>query len=141
MARKTSAGILLYRQRERILEVFLVHPGGPFWANKDEGAWSIPKGEYVEGEDPLTVAKREFFEETGSEVGGPFLPLAPLTQPGGKVITAWATEGNIDSEQYLLHGMATEIGTTQHVSGGRPCPLVRRCHGTEETSCRAAGLY
>lgn len=96
MARKTSAGILLYRQRERILEVFLVHPGGPFWANKDEGAWSIPKGEYVEGEDPLTVAKREFFEETGSEVGGPFLPLAPLTQPGGKVITAWATEGNIE---------------------------------------------
>ena len=91
-----SAGILLYRQREQTLEVFLVHPGGPLWAKKDEGAWSIPKGEYLEGEDPLTVAKREFLEETGSEVGGPFLPLIPLKQPSGKVITVWATEGNID---------------------------------------------
>lgn len=78
------------------LEVFLVHPGGPFWAGKDEGAWSIPKGEPREGEDPLTAARREFGEETGFSVGGPFLPLPPLEQPSGKVITAWAVEGDCD---------------------------------------------
>jgi predicted NUDIX family NTP pyrophosphohydrolase len=71
MARKLSAGIVFYRRRETGIEVLLVHPGGPFWAKKDEGAWSIPKGEYVEGEDPLSVAKREFAEETGSELSGP----------------------------------------------------------------------
>jgi predicted NUDIX family NTP pyrophosphohydrolase len=78
------------------LEVFLVHPGGPFWAGKDERAWSIPKGEPREGEDPLTAARREFEEETGFSVDGPFLPLPPLEQPSGKVITAWAVEGDCD---------------------------------------------
>jgi predicted NUDIX family NTP pyrophosphohydrolase len=96
MPKKLSAGILLYRKRKRGLEVLLVHPGGPFWANKDDGAWSIPKGEYVEGEDSLTVAKREFYEETGSEVTGPCVALTPAKQPSGKVITAWAVEGDID---------------------------------------------
>jgi predicted NUDIX family NTP pyrophosphohydrolase len=76
--------------------VLLVHPGGPFWAHKDDGAWSIPKGEYLEGEDPLTVAKREFYEETGTEASGPCVVLTPAKQPSGKVITAWAVEGDLD---------------------------------------------
>jgi predicted NUDIX family NTP pyrophosphohydrolase len=96
MARKRSAGILLYRKRGDRVEVFLVHPGGPFWAGKDEGAWSIPKGEYAEGDDPLATAQREFHEETGSRVTGSFHPLSPLTQPSGKVISAWAVEGDLD---------------------------------------------
>ena len=79
MAKKLSAGILLYRERDGEIEVFLVHPGGPFWAKKDEGAWSIPKGEYTEGEDPLAVAKREFHEETNSEVRGHCLALRDYT--------------------------------------------------------------
>lgn len=96
MAKKLSAGILLYRQRDGAIEVFLVHPGGPFWAKKDDGAWSIPKGEYSEGEDALTVAKREFQEETGYQVSGDGLALTPLKQPSGKVIAAWAVQGEID---------------------------------------------
>jgi predicted NUDIX family NTP pyrophosphohydrolase len=96
MAKKLSAGILLYRRREGEIEVFLVHPGGPFWAKKDDGAWSIPKGEYLEGEDPLTVAKREFYEETGSKINGEGIELEPLKQPSGKIISAWAVEGEID---------------------------------------------
>lgn len=97
MGTKLSAGILLYRRRQTGIEVLIVHPGGPFWAKKDEGAWSIPKGEYAEGEDPLTVAKREFHEETGFEASGPLLELAPAKQPGGKIIKAWAVEGDIDA--------------------------------------------
>lgn len=97
MAKKRSAGILLYRLRGGAIEVFLVHPGGPFWAKKDDAAWSIPKGEYVESEDPLSVAKREFREETGFEITGTFRALTPLKQPGGKVISAWAVEGDIDA--------------------------------------------
>ena len=96
MAKKLSAGILLYRKRDGALEVFLVHPGGPFWAKKDDGAWSIPKGEHGEGEDPLAVAKREFYEETGSQVSGDYLSLTPLRQPSGKMITAWGVEGEVD---------------------------------------------
>jgi predicted NUDIX family NTP pyrophosphohydrolase len=98
MAKKLSAGILLYRRRHGEVEVFLVHPGGPYWAGKDGGAWSIPKGEYREGEDPLATAQREFHEETGSPVTGSFHPLAPLTQPSGKVISVWAVEGDLDPE-------------------------------------------
>lgn len=97
MAKKLSAGILLYRRREGTLEVFLVHPGGPFWAKKDDGAWSIPKGEYTEGEDALAAAKREFHEETGTIVCGAFLPLRPLKQSSGKLVSAWAAEGDIDA--------------------------------------------
>src|SRR6266545_5009239 len=96
MASKLSAGILLYRMRDGELEVLLVHPGGPFWAKKDDGAWSIPKGEYEEGDDPLTVAKREFQEETGLIGSGHFHLLSPLKQPSGKVISAWAVEGDCD---------------------------------------------
>lgn len=94
--KKLSAGILLYRLDGEV-QVFLVHPGGPFWAKKDEGAWSIPKGEYEAGEDPLMVAKREFQEETGFEIDGAFYPLTPLKQPSGKVISAWAVAGAIDT--------------------------------------------
>lgn len=95
MPRSTSAGLLLYRRRAG-LEVLLVHPGGPFWANKDAGAWSIPKGLIGEGEAALTAARREFAEETGLELDGRFHALAPVTQRGGKVVHAWAIEGDCD---------------------------------------------
>lgn len=96
---KTSAGLLLYREREGTLQVLLVHPGGPFWAAKDEGAWSIPKGEFEPGEDPLAAARREFTEETGFVAEGTFVLLAPLTQPSGKVVYAWAVRGDCDPAQ------------------------------------------
>lgn len=96
---KTSAGVIIYRIREGALEVFLVHPGGPFWARKDLGAWSIPKGEFTEPEDPLAAAIRELQEETGYEAEGPFVPLAPRKQPGGKTVHAWAVEGDLDPRQ------------------------------------------
>ena len=95
--KKLSAGILLYRLCGGEVEVFLVHPGGPYWTRKDEGAWSIPKGEYEAGEDPLRTAKREFYEETGFEVCGSFHPLAPLRQPSGKVVSAWAVQGDVNA--------------------------------------------
>jgi predicted NUDIX family NTP pyrophosphohydrolase len=94
---KRSAGLLLFRRVNGELEIFLVHPGGPFWAKKDEGAWSLPKGEYSEGEDPLVAAKREFQEETGFSVDGDFIPLGELRQPGGKIVSAWAVEKDVDS--------------------------------------------
>ena len=97
MAKKRSAGILLYRQTHGRLEVFLVHPGGPFWSKKDDGAWSIPKGEYDEAEDALAVAKREFQEETGFEVPEDGVPLLPVRQPSGKLISAWAVPGDVDA--------------------------------------------
>jgi predicted NUDIX family NTP pyrophosphohydrolase len=93
---KLSAGILMYRRSENGLEVLLVHPGGPFWAKKDLGAWSIPKGEYSEAEEALGVAMREFEEETGSRPQGDFQPLGELVQPGRKIVTAWAVEGDFD---------------------------------------------
>lgn len=96
---KTSAGLLLYRHGSDGLQVFLVHPGGPFWANKDEGAWSIPKGEFGPDEDPLAAARREFTEETGFVADGSFVPLALITQPSGKVVYAWAVEGDCDPTQ------------------------------------------
>ncbi|MBN1472082.1 MAG: NUDIX domain-containing protein [Syntrophaceae bacterium] len=98
MSKKTSAGILLYRMTENGLEVFLVHPGGPYWQKKDEGAWSVPKGEFEAGEDSLEAAKREFKEETGFDITGDFIELSPLKQPSGKVVYAWAVEGNIDAK-------------------------------------------
>ena len=93
---KTSAGILLFRRGPAGVEVMLVHPGGPFWAKKDAGAWSIPKGLADEGEDLLAAAKREFLEETGTSVKGEFLALGAHKQPGGKTIVAWALEGDFD---------------------------------------------
>ncbi|HYU09391.1 MAG TPA: NUDIX domain-containing protein [Gemmatimonadales bacterium] len=93
---KTSAGLLLCRHGRDGLEVFLVHPGGPFWAHKDDGVWSIPKGEFGPDEDPLAAARREFTEETSLTVSGDFVPLKPLKQPSGKVVHAWAVEGDCD---------------------------------------------
>jgi predicted NUDIX family NTP pyrophosphohydrolase len=93
---KRSAGLLMYRRKEG-LEVFLVHPGGPFWAKKDLGAWSIPKGEYEVDEEPLAAARREFEEETGIPATGNFIELGELRQPGGKVVSAWAFEGDFDA--------------------------------------------
>ena len=92
---KTSAGILLYKRKNNELQVFLVHPGGPFFTNKDEGVWSVPKGELEEGEDPLAAARREFEEETGCRPEGKFFPLSPVKQKGGKIVLAWAMEGGI----------------------------------------------
>lgn len=93
---KTSAGILPYRKNGERFEVLLVHPGGPFWAGKDLGAWSIAKGEYAAGEDPLQAAIRECREETGYRPPGPFMPLARRRQPSGKLIDVWACEGDWD---------------------------------------------
>jgi predicted NUDIX family NTP pyrophosphohydrolase len=98
MATKNTAGLLLYRRRNE-LEVFLVHPGGPFWAKKDLAAWSLPKGEFEEGEDSLQAAKREFAEETGFILEGEFRRLEPLKQRGGKIIHAWAIEGDCDASR------------------------------------------
>jgi predicted NUDIX family NTP pyrophosphohydrolase len=94
---KRSAGILMYRRGAQGLEVLLVHPGGPFWAKKDLGAWSIPKGEYSEPDDPLATAVREFAEETGKHLRGEFRPLGEITQPGRKIVTAFALEGDFDA--------------------------------------------
>jgi len=94
--KSASAGLLLYRRSPRGLEVFLVHPGGPFWAKKDLGAWSIPKGELEPDEDPLAAARREFEEETGCRISGEFRPLAPQKQRSGKTVYAWAVEGDCD---------------------------------------------
>jgi predicted NUDIX family NTP pyrophosphohydrolase len=96
---KLSAALLLYRDTEGGVEVLIVHPGGPFWARKDEGAWSIPKGEYLEGDDPWVAAQREFLEELGKPPPeGPRIDFAPLKQPSGKVITAFAVRGDLNLE-------------------------------------------
>ena len=96
---KVSAGLLQFRRRDGALEVFLVHPGGPFWKNKDAGAWSIPKGEFAEGEEPLDAAIREFEEETGFASTGPYHALAPVRQAGGKIVHAWSFEGDCDADR------------------------------------------
>lgn len=87
----------MYRRRARSFEFLLVHPGGPFWKDKDAGAWSIPKGEFEDGEPPLDAARREFEEETGFSVAGPFMELTPRRQKSGKLVHAWAVEGDLDA--------------------------------------------
>jgi predicted NUDIX family NTP pyrophosphohydrolase len=98
---KRSAGLLLYRRRNGVLEVFLAHPGGPFWVKKDLGAWTIPKGEFEPGEAPLDAARREFEEETGFKVDGQFHDLGTVTQNSGKIVAAWAVEGDCDPEKLV----------------------------------------
>jgi predicted NUDIX family NTP pyrophosphohydrolase len=98
---KQSAGILLYRLAGDELQVFLVHPGGPFFKNKDDGSWSIPKGEFAGDEDPLDAGRREFLEETGQTIDGDFIRLTPIRQKGGKTVYAWAVEGDIDHESIV----------------------------------------
>jgi len=114
---KTSAGLLLYRDRNGVLEVFLVHPGGPFWAHKDEGVWSIPKGEFEPGEDPLDAARREFTEETSLTATGEFVPLKPLKQKSGKIVHAWAVKGEADPAR---------VRSNSFVFKGREYPEVDR---------------
>ncbi len=108
MKKKTSAGILLYRKKDDGMEFFLVHPGGPYWAKKDEGAWSVPKGEFEDGEDPFEAARREFREETGFDVDGRFIELQPIRQPSGKVIYVWALEGDLDAAAIKSNAFAME---------------------------------
>jgi predicted NUDIX family NTP pyrophosphohydrolase len=103
-----SAGILMYRVQELHPEVLLVHPGGPFWAKRDDGAWSIPKGLFEEGEDPLTAARREFEEETGCLPLGNFVFLGHFKQPSGKIISAWAVEGDFDLENFRSNSFSME---------------------------------
>ena len=105
---KESAGIVLYRYRDSTLEIFLVHPGGPFWKNKDSGAWSIPKGEFDAREDPLQAARREFHEETGCSVDGSFIALGPVRQAGGKIVHAWAVEGDCEAESISSNSFTIE---------------------------------
>ncbi|MEZ0340989.1 NUDIX domain-containing protein [Mycobacterium sp. pV006] len=94
---KLSAGLLLHRDSDGVLEVLIAHPGGPFWARKDDGAWSIPKGEYTDGDDPWAVAQREFEEELGKPApAGPRIDLGSLRQPGGKIVTAFAVRADLD---------------------------------------------
>lgn len=105
---KKSAGLLLYRKGPSSIEVFLVHPGGPFWARKDDGAWSIPKGLYEEDEHALDAARREFAEETGIAVGGPFVELGEFKQPSGKIISAWAVEFDCDAGAITSNSFSLE---------------------------------
>ena len=105
---KQSAGILLYRKRDKQLLVFLVHPGGPFWKNKDAGVWSIPKGEFSDNEEALAAAKREFFEETGQPIDGNFIKLTPVIQKSGKTVHAWAVEGDVDADHIVSNTFPLE---------------------------------
>jgi predicted NUDIX family NTP pyrophosphohydrolase len=106
---KRSAGLLMYRRAiSGEVEVLLVHPGGPFWAKKDKGAWSISKGEYADGELPLDAAKREFEEETGFSAQGEFLELGQVQQSGGKVVSAWAFEGDCDPAKLVSNRFSME---------------------------------
>ena len=103
-----SGGILLFRRRADQLQVLLVHPGGPYWENKDEGAWSIPKGLFEENEAPLEAARREFAEETGFAVDGDFLGLGVLVQPSKKLVHAWALEGDLDTTRLQSNAFSLE---------------------------------
>jgi predicted NUDIX family NTP pyrophosphohydrolase len=104
---KQSAGILVYRLKKG-LEVFLVHPGGPYWKGKDTGAWSIPKGEFVSGEEALVAAQREFREETGQMVEGHFRPLTPVKLKSGKIIYCWAVEAQVDETSIVSNQFKVE---------------------------------
>ncbi len=105
---RKSAGLLVFRRRDSGIEFFLVHPGGPFWKNKDIGAWSIPKGEFTDEEEPLTAARREFEEETGQTVDGKFIALNPVKQKAGKLIYAWAVEGDVDADAIVSNTFKQE---------------------------------
>ena len=105
---RKSAGLLVYRKRNKLIEVFLVHPGGPFWKGKESGAWSIPKGEFNDGEEPLQAAQREFKEETGQEVNGSFMELKSVQQKSGKLVYAWAVEGSVDEENIVSNKFKIE---------------------------------
>jgi predicted NUDIX family NTP pyrophosphohydrolase len=105
---KQSAGLLVYRGSPPSVEVLLVHPGGPYWSKKGEGAWSIPKGLYTEPEDPLRAARREFEEEVGRPVTGDFIALGEFKQPGGKIVTAWAVESDVSVSDFTSNSFQME---------------------------------
>jgi predicted NUDIX family NTP pyrophosphohydrolase len=131
---KLSAGLLAYRRTDAGLEVLLVHPGGPFWAKKDEGAWSVPKGEYEPSEDPLAVARREFEEEIGQAppAGSEPVWLGELRQPSGKVVSAWTVEGDLDVGD--MHSNSFEMEWPPRSGRTREFPEVDRAgwFGLEE---------
>jgi predicted NUDIX family NTP pyrophosphohydrolase len=108
MARAQSAGVLLYRRRGAAIEVLLVHPGGPFWARKDDGAWSIPKGEFDAGEAPVDAARREFAEETGIALTQPLVALTPVAQSRAKTVHAFAAEADVDAARVVSNTFALE---------------------------------
>jgi predicted NUDIX family NTP pyrophosphohydrolase len=103
-----SAGILIYRQNATDIEVLLVHPGGPYWANKDDSAWSIPKGLVDPGENEMTAAKRELLEEIGAEINGEFVSLGEFRQPSGKTVVAWAIRGDFDVRALVSNSFEIE---------------------------------
>jgi predicted NUDIX family NTP pyrophosphohydrolase len=124
-AASESAGLLLFRRKNGQLEVFLAHPGGPFWKNRDAGAWSIPKGLIDEGEDPLDAARREFQEETGVTPSGPFIALGSVRQKAGKLIHAWACEG--DADPGLVKSNVTRLEYPKGSGRWLTFPEVDRC--------------
>jgi predicted NUDIX family NTP pyrophosphohydrolase len=130
-----SAGLLLYRRRQGELQVFLAHPGGPFWRDRDAGAWTIPKGVVDEGEELLAAARREFAEETGIEAGGPFLPLGSVRQKAGKVVHAWAWEGDADPSTIVSNTTTSEWppGSGRRIT----YPEVDRCAWFDPDAARA----
>jgi predicted NUDIX family NTP pyrophosphohydrolase len=130
-----SAGLLLFRRRGGSLEVLLAHPGGPFWANKDAGAWTVPKGVVEPGEDLLSAARREFGEETGLRPEGPFLPLGNVRQKGGKVVHAWACEGDADPGALVSNKVSVEWppGSGKRIE----VPEIDRCGWFDPTVARA----
>ena len=105
---KQAAGLLVYRMAGEDLQVFLVHPGGPFFVKKDDGVWSIPKGLFDPDEDPLAAARREFEEETGQKIAGDFFELKPITQKGGKIVYAWAVEADVDADNIVSNTFELE---------------------------------
>ena len=119
-----SAGILLYKRKDRGLLMLLVHPGGPFWRNKDDGAWTIPKGERNVGEDAETTARREFAEELGTAPTGPLIPLGRIRQRGGKQVDGFALEGDLDVER--ISGNSFEIEWPPRSGRRQSCPEVDR---------------
>lgn len=119
---KISAGLLMYRVREGDLEFLLAHPGGPFWKKRDDGAWTIPKGEIQPPEEPLAAARREFEEELGLKPKGNFIALTPITQKGGKVVHAWAFEGEFDTA--LLRSNTFQMEWPPHSGKFQACPEV-----------------
>jgi predicted NUDIX family NTP pyrophosphohydrolase len=138
---KRSAGLLMYKRAGGALRLLLVHPGGPFWAKKDSGTWSIPKGEYVDGEDPLAVARREFAEELGCAASGALWPLGEITQAGRKVVTAWAIEGCYGNHvEHFRDGVAAEERPPSDVPGGRPCRMVHGRGGAGKDAGRTAAI-
>jgi predicted NUDIX family NTP pyrophosphohydrolase len=133
---KLSAGVLLYRTGDGVVEVLIAHPGGPFWARKDDGAWSIPKGEYADGDDPWTAAQREFHEELGLPVpAGPRIDFGALKQPSGKVVTAFAVEADLDVAD--AHSNTFQIEWPKGSGRMREFPEVDRVGWFEVTQARA----